>query len=133
MKTYTKSQIQEMLENKEISFSESLILEFKRKEYEDARDSIEAGLLPEKMYGRKFHPLHIEKIVFETIQNNGRLSPALSKKLAEKYNINWASITYVSQLVAKIVWPDIYIGKPKRKDSQWTKPYIAEYIEKYTA
>jgi len=132
MKTFTKTQIETMLETKEISFTESLVLDFQRKEYESALEKIEAGEMPAKMYGRKLHPIHIEKIVAESLRKGGRLTTAEAGVIADRFGINETSVVHISCVVSKKVFPDKYAGKTfLTEPGRWVIPYIEDYISDF--
>ena len=130
---YSVEEIKTMLANKEISQTDSMVLEFKRKEYESDLAAINKGKKPAKLYGKKMHPIHIDKIVEATIRNNGRLSESSAGEISSRYNINQASIVHISCVVAKECYPDRYEGKPLRsdRDLRWDSVYIFEAITKY--
>lgn len=128
MKIYSKTQIQEMLENKEISFSESLILEFQREKRESDLSKIEKGLTPVDTTGKVLHTVHIEKIVDLTLKAQRRMSETDCATFADRYNLRPATVSFSSSLVAKMVFPDKYDGKIRRDDKSWISPIIKDYL-----
>jgi len=128
MKIYSKSDIQQMLENKEISFSDSLILDFQREKRESDLLKIEKGLTPLDTNGKVLHTIHIEKIVDLTLKAQRRMSEPDCVTFADRYNLSAATVSFSSSLVAKMVYPDKYDGKIRRNDRSWISPIIKDYL-----
>ncbi len=128
MKTYSKTEIEQMLETKEISFSESLILDFQREKRESDLRKIAKGETPADTTGKVLHTIHIEKIVDLVLKDSRRMSETSCVEFADRYSLSSATVSFSSSLVAKMVFPDRYDGRIRRDDRSWITPIIKDYL-----
>lgn len=79
-----------------------------------------------------YQHVHVRAVVDYTMSFGARLSPDECMEIVEMFpedNLNVASIGYIAQQAAKIIFPDDYPGETAHAPFIWTGPYIIAYYD----